>query len=192
MKLFLCDKTCPCGLFSEMLVRLKEMGIEPSIHDDDPEEIHLEFNLPPQCGSLVSERKFNLALFKGIVDQRRPCIVCCGRGYNDLQEKTCEKCGEHLIICKHCYDHSRLALANCSLCKIITQDEDHAAKWKPNNIKDFIVQSLTSHGMSLDSLISRLESACGRKLDIKVINNALSGLVLEGSIKINKQRVELN
>lgn len=194
MKLFTCDKTCSCGLFSKMLVRLMEMGIEPSIHDDDPEQIHFEFN-KPHCGTILEERRFNLDLFQGVVDDRRPCIVCCSRGYDDTQERMCEKCGELLIVCQQCYEHGRMALANCPFCKVIAQDEVNSSKWKSKSIKDLIPELLASHqtGMNISRLTKTLESICGRKLDKEEINKTLGNLVKEGMIiKKGRQSYRLN
>jgi hypothetical protein len=190
MKLFLCDKGCPCGLFSEMLVRLKQIGIEPEICDDDPEETYLDYQLPLQCNTIVEERRFNLDLFQGIADERRPCIVCCGRGYHEAHERVCEKCGEHLVLCRSCAEQGRMGLAHCPFCKVITQDENNSSKWKAKSIKDIIPELLAGHrtGMNLARLTKTLESVCGRKIDKDEISNALSRLVIEGTIHKKGQR----
>lgn len=189
MKLYLCDKHCPCGLFSEMLVRLKQIGIEPEICDDDPEEIHFKFD-PEEISNIIEERRFNLDLFQGILDQRRPCIVCCSRGYNEAHERVCERCGEHLVVCRHCGEQGRMALAHCPFCKVITQDEDNANKWESKGIKEIIPQLLAGHrtGMNLARLTKSLESICGRKMDKGEISQALSSLVSEGTIMKKGQR----
>lgn len=190
MKLYLCDKDCPCGLFSEMFMRLKQQAIEPGIEDDDPEETYLEYSLPEGCNTIIEERKFNLDLFQGITDHRRPCIVCCGRGYHEAQERVCEKCGEHLVVCKHCWEQGRMALAHCPFCKVITQDENNANKWEAKSIKDIIPELLAGHrtGMNLARLTKTLESVCGRKLDKREVNQALSSLVESGTIVKTGQR----
>jgi len=170
-------------------MRLTRIGIEPSICDDDPEETYLEYSLPQGCDVVIEERQFNLDLFQGaIIDDRRPCIVCCGRGYNNAQESVCRKCGEHLLVCEHCEEQGRMALANCPVCSMVTQDEVNATKWQSKSIKDIIPELLDSHrsGMSLRRLTQRLESVCGRKLEPTEVDQALSSLVQEGTIKKGK------
>jgi len=185
MKIYLCNKECPCGLFSEMLQRLTRIGIEPNICDDDPEGTYLEYSLPQGCGTVVAERKFNIDLFQGTIDTRRPCIICCGRGYDEAQERVCNKCGEHLLVCESCEKKERMTLVRCPTCTMVTQDEVNATRWQSKSIKEIIPELLDGHrlGMNLRRLTQRLESVCGRKLDQAEVNQALSSLVQEGVIK---------
>lgn len=163
-------------------MRLKQQGIEPNIFDDDPEETYLEFNLPEK--GLAFERQFNLDIFKGIEDGRRPCIVCYSRGYCDAQVRCCDSCGEQMLICGHCDEQDRMPLAACPFCKAITQDRANALNWKSRDISEVIPEMLVGHdrGMGFAKLAKNLELACGRKLDRSEILAALRQLVKSGTV----------
>lgn len=183
MKLYLCSRDCPCGMFSVMLMRLKQQGIEPNIHDDDPEETFLEYDLPQE--GLDFERQFNLDLFRSSEDSRRPCIICYGRGYRDAQVKFCESCGEQLFVCEHCHEQNRTTLAACPFCKAITQDRANAFNWKSKDIVEIIPEMLVGHdrGMNFARLAQNLEDVCGRELDRNEVLTALRHLVKSGVVK---------
>ena len=125
MKLYICPKECGCGAFGIMLLRLKQLGVEPKICDDDPKDTFFDFGL--EDWSLTAERNLNLKLFKDFEDSRRPCVICYSRGYDHVIGRQCECCGEHIIVCIHCVG-KKDRKPSCSFCKTVAQDAKKGRK----------------------------------------------------------------
>lgn len=170
-----------------MLHKLLQAGIEPNIVDDDPEETYFEYTI--ENDSLEVERKHNLWLFKGVEDERRPCIVCYSRGYSEARNRQCEDCGEHLLVCQRCYDMQRLPLAACPFCKVAAQDQANLEMWKNQTIDQIIPQMLLGHsqGMNFARLTQNLETVCG-PVNKKEILACLHKLVKDGKVVKKGQR----
>ncbi len=182
MKIYTCPKECGCGAFSALFMQLRQRGIEPHIADDDPEECYFEFN--SRDWSLAEERKFNLDIFRGSQDDRRPCIVCYSRGYSEAQNRQCENCGEHLVLCQTCFELQRIPLAACPFCKTITHDEANAQRWQSQSLEEIIPEMLLGHhqGMNFARLSQNLESVYGKCLDRRQLLVTLRRLVESGTV----------
>lgn len=177
MKLYTCPKDC-CGSFGEMLSRLQTLGVEPTIYDDDPEEIFFEFGSDDL--DLTEERSLNLKLFNDWFDpSRRPCVICYGRGYGFAQMEICKKCGEHMVVCGHCVEKNREPLAACSFCKTITQNDKERM-----GFEEMIPQLLMTckRGMKFDRLVKGMERLYGY-VDKTELLTTLRCLVERGVIK---------